>query len=196
MSGWAVLAIVPAFGIDTLVVAAGLGAAGVADRRRLALTIALFEGIMPLVGALIGNWLGELIAGYAVWAAAVLLTCLGIYEALEGIRELRQAEDGEEEAAERLQALERKLVGAGIIVAGLSVSMDELAAGLAAGAAELPLTVLVPALAIQAALFTYLGLHAGHRIRHLAGRYGEVVAGVALFLAAIVVVVLAQVGPG
>ncbi len=196
MSGWAVLAIVPAFGIDTLVVAAGLGAAGVADRRRLALTIALFEGIMPLVGALIGNWLGELIAGYAVWAAAVLLTCLGIYEALEGIRELRQAEDGEEEAAERLQALERKLVGAGIIVAGLSVSMDELAAGLAAGAAELPLTVLVPALAIQAALFTYLGLHAVHRIRHLAGRYGEVVAGVALFLAAIVVVVLAQVRPG
>jgi putative Mn2+ efflux pump MntP len=194
MSGWAVLAIVPAFGIDTLVVAAGLGAAGVADRRRLALTIALFEGLMPLVGALIGNWLGALISGYAVWAAAVLLTCLGIYEVLAGLRELRQGEDGEEEAAERLEALERKLVGAGILVAGLSVSMDELAAGLAAGAAELPLVVLVPALALQAALFTYLGLHAGHGIRRLAGRYGEVVAGVALFLAAIVVVVLAQVG--
>ncbi len=193
MSGWAVLAIVPAFGIDTLVVAAGLGAAGVADRRRLALVIALFEGLMPLVGACVGNWLGGLVAGYAVWAAAVLLGLLGVYEIVEGLRDLQRGDDdGEDEAAERVAALERKLVGAGLIVAGLSVSMDELAAGLAAGAAELPLALLVPALALQAGIFTYLGLHAGHRIRHLAGRYGEAVAGIALILAAVVVVALAR----
>ncbi len=186
MSGWTVLAIVPAFGVDTFAVAAGLGALGVGNRRRLALTVALFEGGMPLVGALVGRWLGDLLSSYGVWAACALLALLGGYEILEGIRELRG--DREESADDKAEALERRLLGPGLIVAGLSVSMDELAAGLAAGAARLPLAVLVPALAVQAALFTYLGLHAGQGLRRWAGRYGELAAGAALIAAAIVVV--------
>lgn len=192
MSGWTVLLIVPAFGIDTFAVATGLGAAGVADRRRLALIVALFEGGMPLVGAVVGSWLGRLISGYAVWGAAILLAGLGLYEIVESVRE-RRSDEGrdEDEESETAEAFEKKLVGAGLIAAGLSVSMDELTAGVAAGAAQLPLAVLVPALAVQAALFTYLGLHAGNRLRRWAGRNGEIVAGVALIIAAAVVVLLA-----
>ncbi len=188
LSGWTVLAIVPAFGVDTFAVAAGLGATGVVDRRRLALIVAVFEGGMPLVGALIGSWLGHLVSSYAVWVAAALLALLGVYEIVEGLRELRGDGDEEDGEAEEFQ---RKLMGAGLIVAGLSVSMDELAAGLAAGAARLPLAVLAPALAAQAALFTYLGLHAGQGLRRWAGRYGETVAGAALIAAAIIVAVAA-----
>lgn len=192
MNGWTVLLIVPAFGIDTFAVATGLGATGVADRRRLALTVALFEGGMPLVGAVVGNWLGRLVSGYAVWAAAVVLAGLGVYEIVESVRERRSDDDHEEdEENEKVEAFEKKLVGAGLIAAGLSVSMDELTAGVAAGAAQLPLAVLVPALALQAALFTYLGLHAGSRLRRWAGHNGEIVAGVALVVAAAVVLLLA-----
>lgn len=188
LSSWTVLAIIPAFGVDTFAVAAGLGAAGVADRRRLALIVAAFEGGMPLVGAAIGSWLGRLVSSYAVWGAAALLAALGLYEIIEGIRELRE---DEEEDDDKVLALQRKLMGAGLIVAGLSVSMDELAAGLAAGAAQLPLALLVPALALQAALFTYAGLHAGSRLRRWAGRHGEIVAGLALIVAAIFVILMA-----
>lgn len=189
MSDWTVLFIVPAFGIDTLAVATGLGAAGVAMRRRLAVVIALFEGGMPLVGALIGNWLGHFIAGYAVWASALLLAILGVREVVEGVKELRE---GDEHDAGEGALMRDRIARAGLIMAGLSVSMDELAMGFAAGAAQLPIAVLAPALALQAAVFTFIGLHLGSRLRILAGRYGEIVAGVALFLAAFVVVLVAH----
>ena len=192
LNGWAVLAIVPAFGIDTFAVAIGLGAAGIADRRRLALVVALFEGGMPIVGALIGTWLGALVSGYAVWIAALILAAVGVHELVEGVKELREEEDDDAEAAHRSGAVatEKKLVGVGLIAAGLSVSMDELAAGLAAGAAQMPLAVLAPVLALQAAVFTYAGMHAGNRLRSWAGRYGELVAGAALLLASVVIVLI------
>jgi len=188
LSGWTVLAIVPAFGVDTFAVAAGLGSAGFADRRRLALVIAAFEGGMPLLGALIGAGIGALIAAWAVWAASALLALLGLREIVAGLREAREDDDDDE----RARALVERFAGAGLIAAGLSVSLDELTAGLAAGAARLPLDVLVPALALQAFIFTYAGLHAGERLRRWAGRYGDVVAGLALIAAAAVVAFVAR----
>lgn|GEM_PF-3486640 len=195
MSGWGVLAVVPAFGLDTLAVAVGLGTAGVGERRRLALVVALFEGAMPILGAALGGWLGRLLAGYAVWGAAALLAFLGLRELAEGWRELREADgddDDDDSGGEGAELLRRRPVGWGLVLAGLSVSMDELGAGLAAGAARLPLRILVPALALQAALFTYAGLHAGAALRRLAGRYGEIVAGSALLAVAVGVVLLGR----
>ena len=65
-------------------------------------------------------------------------------------------------------------------MAGLSVSVDELVAGAAAGSAGFPVAVFAPALALQAVLFTGLGWAAGRRLARVADRYGEVVAGLAL----------------
>jgi len=190
LSGWGALAIVPAFGIDTFVVAAGLGAAGVVQRRRLALLVAVFEGAMPLVGALVGAGLGRLVAGYAVWAAAALLAVLGVRELAEGWRALREAEDDADDGhGEAAALLRRNLAGWSLLLAGLTVSVDEFGAGLAAGAAQLPLAVLVPALALQAAVFTYAGLRAGAALRHWTGRYGEIVGGIALVAVAAGIVV-------
>lgn len=189
MHGWASLAIVPAFGMDTFVVAVGLGAAGVGARRRLALVVALFEGGMPVVGALIGGWLGHLISGYAIWGAAALLAFLGAREALEGWRELHEDDDDDDDGHGEAGPLVRAgLAGWALVAAGLSVSVDELGAGLAAGAAQLPLRLLVPALALQAAVFTYAGLHAGQALRRWAGRYGELAAGLALIAVAVGIV--------
>ncbi len=194
MVGWSALAVVPAFGIDTLAVSVGLGTAGLAQRRRLALIVAVFEGLMPIVGAAVGNWVGGLLARYAVWAASALLALLGLRELAEGWRELHEDDgDGDEDAddddddgpsGEAAALRKRNLAGWGLIAAGLSVSMDELGAGFAAGAARFPLRVLAPALALQAALFTYAGLHAGAALRRLAGRYGEIAAGLAMLAVA------------
>jgi putative Mn2+ efflux pump MntP len=78
------------------------------------------------------------------------------------------------------------------VAAGLGVSLDELGAGVAVGAGRLPLRILAPALAVQAVLFTYAGLHAGHMLQRLAGRYGEIAAGVALIAVAIGIVALTR----
>ncbi len=186
MTTWATLLIVPAFGLDTFAVAVGLGTAGVAERRRLALVVAVFEGLMPLVGAVAGGWLG-LLTRYALWGAAALLACLGLRELAEGWRELREDDDRDtdEPTGEGAELRRRDLRGWGLILAGLSVSMDELGAGLAAGTARLPLGLLAPALALQAAVFTYAGLHAGATLRRWTGRYGEMAAGLALLAVAV-----------
>jgi putative Mn2+ efflux pump MntP len=190
------LIIVPAFGIDTFVVAVGLGAGQFADRFRLAATVAVFEGGMPLLGALVGSWLAHLLSGIVVYAAAALLAALALREFWEGVRELREEPDDDEddESSGEGRALRRATSLAALASAGIAVSLDELTAGIAAGAARLDLTLLVPALAIQAVLFTLLGLAAGARLRRAVGRYGEMAGGIALFLAAIVVVLLAGTG--
>ncbi len=182
MTGWGALAIVPAFGLDTLAVAAGLGAAGLGERRRLAVTVALFEGGMPVVGVVAGTWLGRLVSGYAVWVAAALLVFLGLREIAEGWRDLREQDaDDDRDPPRRGEAGRRRALGLwGLLATGIAVSMDELGAGLAAGAARFPLGVLAPALALQAVVLTYAGLRAGALLQRLAGRYGEIVAGAAL----------------
>ncbi|MGC8487482.1 MAG: manganese efflux pump MntP family protein [Clostridia bacterium] len=190
------LVIVPAFGIDTFVVAVGLGAGQFTDQFRLAATVAVFEGGMPLLGALVGSWLAHRLSSIVVYAAAALLAALALREFWEGVRELREEPDvdeGDEPSGEG-RALRRATSLLTLVSAGMAVSLDELTAGIAAGAARLDLTLLVPALAVQAVLFTLLGLAAGARLRRAVGRYGEMAGGLALFLAAIVVVILA--GPG
>ncbi len=143
---------------------------------------------MPILGAVVGGWLGRLAAGYALWSAAALLALLGLRELSEGLRELH----GDDAGPERAAPPRRERFGWGLLLVGLSVSTDELGAGLAAGAARLPLRILAPALAVQAAVCTYAGLHAGAALRHLAGRYGEIVAGSALLAVAVGLVLLGR----
>lgn len=193
MTGWGALAIVPAFGLDTFAVAAGLGAAGLGERRRLAVTVAVFEGGMPLVGVVAGAWLGRLFSGYAVWVAAALLAFLGLREIAEGWRELREQDDDRRDPPRGGEAVRRRSLGVWALLAtGIAVSMDELGAGLAAGAARFPLGVLAPALALQAVVFTYAGLRAGTLLKRLTGRYGEIVAGAALLAVGIAIALVAR----
>jgi putative Mn2+ efflux pump MntP len=171
---WLVWVILPAFGLDTLAVSAGLGLAGSGGSLRLSVTFGLFEGLMPALGALVGRGLGGWLAGLGGWVAALLLAALGLRQLWEGWREL-----GEKPMAPTLP-----MGLGGLALAGLSVSLDELGAGLGAGLVRLPLLPLLTALALQAAVFTWLGLRLGARLRDRLGRYGELAAGLALLGAA------------
>jgi putative Mn2+ efflux pump MntP len=185
-SEWTALLAVPAFGVDTLAVSAGLGLMGGARLPwRLVATFALFEGAMPVVGAVAGVVLGERLARAGVLVGAALLAALGVKELLEAWREGRESREREREApgdGEPAAARGAPESLPALAAAGLSVSLDELAGGFALGAGGLPLSLLLPAFALQAALFTWLGIAAGARLRRLAGRYGEFAAGAA-FLA-------------
>lgn len=185
---WLTATVLPAFALDTVAVSAGLGASGVSDRWRTAVTFAACEGLMPVLGAGVGSLLGHRLAAIGVWVGAALLVALGLHALREGWRELRAP------AGEQGQDGRRRppaLWGWPLLAAGFAVSTDELAAGFAAGAAGLPLRVLAPALAVQAVLCTLIGLAAGARLRRLAGRYGELGAGLAWVAAGAVVALVA-----
>jgi putative Mn2+ efflux pump MntP len=188
VTGWQALCVVPAFGVDTFVVSVGLGMAGVPSARRMLIAAAIFEGVMPIVGTVAGSALGPVLAGRGVWVAAALLVGLGVLEIREWIVE--GADDVGDAPARHASATSPPGLWS-LALIGLSISLDELGAGFAVGTAGAPPAIFGPALALQAALFTYLGIRAGGSARQLAGRYGGLAAGVALLAVAPVILSLA-----
>src|SRR5579862_3519626 len=108
-------------GLDTLAIAIGLGLADLPRARwlRVGLTFAAFEGLMPVAGLLLGRQLDSLLGPIVDYAAALLLLGLGI----RTVREALQDDDDEDDEAARLLT-----AGRGLLLTGLSVSLDELAA--------------------------------------------------------------------
>ena len=173
------LAFVPALGIDTLTVAASLGASrhGGAGRLRTALTFAAFEAVMPVAGAILGAALGAHVGRPAAWAGGALLVVLGLREAREGWSDLHERPD----AGHGTAPLREPAAGLwALLASGVAVSVDELGAGLGAGTSGVPLHTLVPVLAAQAVLLTLAGLALGARLRRATSRYGELAAGTTL----------------
>ncbi len=65
-------------GLDTLAVAVALGLRGVGPLRP-ALAFACFETAMPLVGLLLGKFIGEHFATAAVVVGGIVLVLLGVH---------------------------------------------------------------------------------------------------------------------
>lgn len=175
------LALVMPLCLDTFAVATALGAAGIARRRQLELSLlfAFFEGGMPLVGLLVGADLGERLGSIAEYVAIIALLGVGLYE-------LFGSEDREETAILSL-ARSRGLL---LITAGLAVSLDELAIGFVFGLLGVPTIPAVLAIATQAIIASQIGFRLGARIAEGAREAAQKVAGIALIAVAVVLFAL------
>lgn len=171
--------------LDTFAVAAALGVSrlGAAQRIRLSLLFAVFEGGMPLVGLAFGASIGNAIGNLADYVASAGLLGVGAW--------MLFADDEKEE--QRV----RRLAGAGglaVVGLGLSVSLDELAIGFSMGLARVPVVPAALLIAAQAFLASQVGFALGARISKRLREGAERVAALALIVIGVLLVLAKLVG--
>jgi putative Mn2+ efflux pump MntP len=174
MTLFTMIALVLPLGLDTLAVSAALGIGGVSagQRMRASLLFPAFEAVMPLVGLAIGHGLGAVIGTAANYAAIGVLLALGIHI-------LVVDEDEREHSS---------LIGRGLsasIGLGLLISLDELAIGFTLGLLHLPVLPVIALIALQTLILAQVGMRVGKGIGDRLRERAERLAGVALALLAI-----------
>ena len=175
------IALVIPLGLDTFAVAAALGMLGTtpAARLRISILFPAFEAAMPLIGLALGAPLGHAIGDSADYIAIGVLLAFGLYTLL-----------GSEERDERTLARLADTRGPGVLLLGLSISLDELAIGFTLGLLRLPTALVIGLIAVQALVLTQLGLRLGNRLSERLREAAERLAG--LVLATLALVLLAE----
>jgi putative Mn2+ efflux pump MntP len=151
-------------GTDSAALCTGIGAGGrLTLRRRLtiAATLTAFEAGMPVVGILLSDVIGGALGDSARWVGGALLACLGLWMMRGG------DDDGPAVAP----------LGAGaLILAGLAVSIDEIAVGVSLGLGGVNVPVLVTTIGCVVFSATMAGLTLGALLSHHAERAGKLAA--------------------
>jgi putative Mn2+ efflux pump MntP len=150
------LALIVPLSLDTFAVSAAIGVSGLSARERLrvSLLFALFEGIMPLVGFLVGAAVGEVIGQDADYIAGGLLVALGGYMLL-----------AEDEAQELKTAqMFARTRGLAVIGLGVGISVDELVIGFSVGLLRISIVLAAVLIATQAFVAAQIGIRLGQRL--------------------------------
>lgn len=164
------VALILSLGIDTLIMSISLGFVPIRGKFRIALTFATTEALMPLIGLFVGKSAGHWIGDWAALIGGLALIAVGTWLVFF-------ADDDDDE-----EKLERNLVGWTLILTALSISVDELAVGFSIGLVGVPVALTIILVAIQAFIFTVLGLTFGAQLKRYVGEWAEKLAGVVLGL--------------
>jgi len=170
MSFIGLLLVAIALGTDAFSLAIGIGMRGVRNRQIWILsgTVFLFHVVMPLIGVVLGQLLGELVGKYAVWIGAGVIILIGLNMVRQSLM------PGE-------SILETSLEGWGLFILGLSVSLDALSVGLGLGALSVQtLQITAGTIGIVAGLMTATGLIFGRYLGQWFGTRAEFVGGLVL----------------
>lgn len=136
------VALVLSLGVDTLMMSIPLGLLKTRGKVKIALTFAGAEALMPTLGLIIGQTAGRPIGDWASLVGGLALLAVAMWLMFF------EDEDGGEEK------LERELAGWSLVLAALSMSLDELAVGFSIGMIGVPVVWTIILIAVQAFLFT------------------------------------------
>ena len=167
------IAFVIPLGLDTFAVSAALGLKGLSplQRLRVSLVFTVFEGLVPVIGLLIGDVLGGPIGSAASYLAGVLLIGYAAYV-------LARGNEGDEEEAHKFATTH----GWALVLLGLSVSIDGLAVGFTLGLSQVPVVPALILVATQAFVLSQVGFRLGARLSNRLRNGTERAAGVVLGL--------------
>lgn len=162
------IVLILSLGMDTLVVSTALGMRETTGRLKIALTFACAEAVMPLLGLLIGSLAGHFIGDWASVIGGLVLMGLALW--------MMFFEDEDDDNAAK------ELLGWSLFVTALSISVDELAVGVSIGLVGVPIAWTIFLVALQAFVFTFIGLTFGASLKRYLGEWTEKLAGVILGL--------------
>lgn len=165
------IALVLPLGLDSFAAAATLGLGGLTSRERwrISLLFAAFEGAMPVIGLALGATVGHAVGAVAQYLAVAILLALGLWGVWGG---------GGERDTDVRELLRNP--GAGAVLLGLSVSLDELAIGFTLGLLRLPVVLVVVLIAVQAFVVAQVGMRVGAGLGQRVREGAERLAGAAL----------------
>jgi putative Mn2+ efflux pump MntP len=155
-------------------IAIGLGGVNQLIRFRIAIVFGLFETIMPIVGLLIGQQFVTRFGGHANIIGGVLLSLAGLYLLVNTLRNTT-----------RVKAKVSSYGVSKLLVAGFSLSIDNLIVGFGLGTRHQSLWLSVIVIGITSVTLALLGLELGNRLGTKIEAYSETISGLILILVGI-----------
>ena len=164
-------------GLSNFAGSIGIGLSGVDGRTRLRVGLAfgLFEGLMPIVGLLIGQAVAGTIGTYGRYVGAGLLVLTGCYTIWQSRR------TGEIERAEERGVVQTRQ----LLLLGVALSIDNLVVGFALGVYHVSLVLAAVTMAVVSVGLSLLGLELGSRLGSRVGEFSEMAGGGVLALVGI-----------
>ena len=161
----ALLLLAVALGLSNFAAAIGIGVSGVRgrDRVRIAVVFGVFEAGMPVLGVALGRGLASSLGHVAHWlggAALVMIGVTGLVLARRGARPAGQPAPGRP-APERPAPGRPSWRLGRVVVSGLALSADNLAAGFALGAYHTGLAAAATVFGVVSVVMSLAGLELG-----------------------------------
>jgi putative Mn2+ efflux pump MntP len=138
------------------------------DAIKIGLYFGVFQGVMPLIGWVMGNTFRGLVMGASGWIAFILLSLIGLKMIKEAIA------DGEDTHAKSL------LNSKTLLLMAVATSIDALVVGITLSLIGLPLIVSVLIIAIITFALSVLGFLFGKKLGSFFAGKIEILGGVAL----------------
>jgi len=164
-----------ALGIDCLVVSFSQGLIFTANRTKnsfnLALTMGLFQGLMPVIGYIGTNSLAKLLAPYSKWIVFGIFFVLGLKFIIEAFQP----------KADEVECIGFKC----LMSLGLATSIDALVSGASIRLTHTNLLLSVTLIGLASFLLSVIGFWSGNFLKNLPSKYLEISGGVILILLAI-----------
>ncbi len=159
-----------ALGLSNFAAAIGIGVSGVSRnvRVRVAVVFGLFEAGMPVVGLVLGQSLASGLGQAARGLGAAALIAVGAV----GLRQAWRSRGADREAPSWRTGR--------VLISGLALSIDNLAAGFALGAYHTSLALAAVVFGLVSVVMSLAGLELGARIGIAAGERSELIASVIL----------------
>ncbi len=171
MSFYTLMILAVALGTDAFSLCVGIGIAGITRRQiaYISVTVLIFHILMPLTGWYVGEFAGSRIGRAAAVIGALLLFYLGVRMIWTSWQSCRKYE---------LKVI--KFNTWGLILLGVSVSIDALSVGFTLGARQVDLLLTVGTIGIVAGIMTACGLVFGRMLGTWVGERAQMVGGVIL----------------